>query len=352
MRRNAARCFMMVCRAVSVSSLGRVPGQCGIKISLFRSVCLGAFMFAVPLLAGAAYPEKPIRLVVPFPPGGGTDAAARVIAKSLSAQMKQQVVVDNRPGAAGAIGAQAVVDSAPDGYTLFFATTGTLAINQHLYAKLRYNPLTDFSPIAMVASFPNVLVVHPSLPVKSVSEFIAFARSKPGQLTYGSSGIGSSSHLAVALLEMMTGTKFMHVPYKGTAPALMDFLSGRIDFMIDNIMTHSGLAKQGKVRALGISGTTTSPLLPGVPTIGAAGVPGYDVTIWFAILGPAGMSADVVNRVFDDLRVVMSVREMQEALEALGMEPMIRTPEELAGIIRSESQKWGDTVRSSGAKAE
>ena len=350
MRRNAAKCFMMVCRAVIVSSLGQVSGQCG--ISLFRSVCLGVFMFAVPLLAAAAYPEKPIRLVVPFPPGGGTDAAARVIAKSLSAQMKQQVVVDNRPGAAGAIGAQAVVDSAPDGYTLFFATTGTLAINQHLYAKLRYNPLTDFSPIAMVASFPNVLVVHPSLPVKSVSEFIAFARSKPGQLTYGSSGIGSSSHLAVVLLEMMTGTKFMHVPYKGTAPALMDFLSGRIDYMIDNIMTHSVLAKQGKVRALGLSGTTTSPLLPGVPTISAAGVSGYDVTIWFAILGPAGVSADVVNRIFDDLRAVMSLREMQEALEALGMEPMIRTPEELARIIRSESQKWGDIVRSSGAKPE
>ena len=352
MNRNAAKCLMMVRRAVGASRLRRVSGLCGINISLFGGVCLGVFMFAVPLLAGAAYPEKTIRLVVPFPPGGGTDAAARVIAKSLTVQMKQQVVIDNRPGAAGSIGAQAVVDSAPDGYTLFFATTGTLAINQHLYAKLRYNPLTDFSPIAMVASFPNVLVVHPSLPVKSVRDLIALAKRKPGELTYGSAGIGSSSHLAAVLLETMTGTKFMHVPYKGTAPALMDFLSGRIDFMIDNIMTHAGLAKQGKVRALGISGTTTSPLLPGVPTISAAGVTGYDVTIWFAILGPAGMSADVVNRVFDDVRVVMSVREMQEALEALGMEPMIRTPEELGKIIRSESQKWGDTVRTSGAKAE
>jgi tripartite-type tricarboxylate transporter receptor subunit TctC len=313
---------------------------------------LFALSFCLPLAAAAAYPEKPVRLVVPFPPGGGTDATGRLIANALSSELKQQVVVDNRAGAAGAIGAQAVVDSAPDGYTLFFATTGTLAINQHLYSKQRYNPLTDFTPVAMVASFPNVLVVHPSLAVSNVADLIALAKSKPGALTYGSSGSGSSSHLAVVLFEQMTGTRFTHVPYKGTAPATADFLGGRIDLMIDNITTHSQHARQGKSRALGVSGTSPSALLPGVPTIAAAGVPGYDVTIWYAILGPAGMPADVVQRLHKDLRAVMGTSKMKESLEALGTDPWVLAPEELARVMREESAKWGDTVRRSGAKAE
>ena len=312
---------------------------------------LFAFCLALPLSA-VAYPDKPVRLVVPFPPGGGTDAAARLIANALSAELKQQVVVENRAGAAGSIGAQAVVDSAPDGHTLFFATTGTLAINQHLYANLRHNPHTDFTPIAMVASFPNVLVVHPSSPAKSVAEFIALARSKPGGLTYGSSGAGSSSHLSTVLLEHLTGTKFTHVPYKGAAPATADFLGGRLDFMIDNITTHSQLAKQGKSRALGVTGTVPSPLLPGVPTIANAGVPGYDVTIWYAILGPAKLPADIVNRLYTDLRTVMAAPKMKESLEALGTDPNIQPPAELARIIRAESEKWGAVVKASGAKAE
>lgn len=314
--------------------------------------CLCAFALAVPLLAAGDYPEKPIKLIVPFPPGAGTDAAARLIANALTAQMKQAVVVENRAGAGGSIGAQAVVDSAPDGYTLFFATTGTLAFNQHLYAKLRYNPLTDFSPVAGVASFPNVLVVHPALPVKSIAELVALAKSKPGKMTYASSGTGSSSHLSVVLFESMTGTSFTHVPYKGTSPALADFLSGRIDMMIDNITTHSALAKQGKVRALGISGLAPSPMLPGVPTVSAAGVPGYNVTLWYAVLGPAGMPGDLVSRLSDDLRVVMSQPKMKQALEAIGTEPMFLTPAELGKFVKAESQKWGEIIRKSGARPE
>jgi tripartite-type tricarboxylate transporter receptor subunit TctC len=311
------------------------------------AVCL-----ALPLAAASAYPEKPVRLVVPFPPGGGTDAVARLIANALSNELKQQVVVENRAGAAGAIGAQAVVDSAPDGYTLFFATTGTLAINQHLYSKQRYHPERDFAPVAMVASFPNVLVVQPSLPANNVVELIALAKTKPGVLTYASSGAGSSSHLAVVLFEQMTGTRFTHVPYKGTAPATADFLGGRIDLMIDNITTHSQHAKQGKSRALGVSGRAPSALLPGVPTIAAAGVPGYDVTIWYAILGPANLPADIVQRLNRDLRTVMGMPKMKESLEALGTDPWMLGPDELARIIREESAKWGETVKRSGAKAE
>jgi tripartite-type tricarboxylate transporter receptor subunit TctC len=307
---------------------------------------------ALPLAAAAQYPDKPVKLIVPFPPGGGTDAAARLVANAMSAELKQQMVVENRGGAAGAIGAQAVVDSAPDGYTLFFATTGTLAINQHLYAKLRYNPLTDFTPVAMVASFPNVLVVQPALAANSVAELLALAKAKPGVLTYGSSGAGSSSHLSAVLLEQMTGARFTHVPYKGSAPMTADLLGGRIDFIIDNITTNSQHAKQGKVRALGVTGRAPSSLLPGVPTIAAAGVPGYDVTIWYAILGPARMPADIVQRLHKDLQTVMAAPKMKESLEALGTDPWMLGPDELARIIREESAKWGETVKRSGAKAE
>ncbi|MBC7803116.1 MAG: tripartite tricarboxylate transporter substrate binding protein [Candidatus Parcubacteria bacterium] len=306
----------------------------------------------LPVSVAAQYPDKPVRLVVPFPPGGGTDATGRLVANALSGELKQQVVVENRAGAAGSIGAQAVVDSPPDGYTLFFATTGAMAINQHLYSNLRHNPLTDFTPIAMVASFPNVLVVNPSVPAKTVAEFIALARSKPGGLTYGSSGAGSSSHLSTVLLEHMTGTKFTHVPYKGAAPATADFLGGRLDFMIDNITTHSQLVKQGKSRALGVTGVVPSPLLPGVPTIAAAGVTGYDVTIWYAILGPAKLPNDIVQKLYNALRTAMGTPKMKEALEALGTDPNIQPPAELARIIRAESDKWAAVVKASGAKAD
>ncbi len=316
---------------------------------------LAALCLALPIFiqtASAAYPERPVRLVVPFPPGGGTDATARLIANALSGELKQQVVVENKAGAAGAIGAQAVVDAAPDGYTLFFATTGTLAINQHLYAGQRYDPLTDFTPVAMVASFPNVLVVHPAVAAGSVAELIALARTKPGGLTYGSSGAGSSSHLAAVLLEQMAGVRFTHVPYKGSAPMTVDLLGGRIDFIIDNITTNAQHAKQGKVRALGVTGTRPSPLLPGVPTIAEAGVPGYDVTIWYAIAGPARMPADVVSRLSDGLRKVMATQAIRDSLGALGTDPWILGPTELGQVIRAQSAKWGETVKRSGAKVE
>ncbi|MGE0314332.1 MAG: Bug family tripartite tricarboxylate transporter substrate binding protein [Lautropia sp.] len=314
-----------------------------------------ALCVALPLMlqtAVAAYPERPVKLVVPFPPGGGTDATARLIANSLSGELQQQVVVENRAGAAGAIGAQAVVDAAPDGYTLFFATTGTLTINQHLYASQRYDPLTDFTPVAMVASFPNVLVVHPAVAANSVSELIELAKRKPGALTYGSSGAGSSSHLAAVLLEQMTGARFTHVPYRGSAPMTVDLLGGRIDFIIDNITTNAQHAKQGKVRALGVTGTRPSPLLPGVPTIAEAGVPGYDVTIWYAIVGPAKMPSEITNRLSDALGKVMATPAIKESLARLGTDPWMLGPKALGQVIRDQSAKWGETVKRSGAKAE
>ena len=326
----------------------------------FRRLAVQAGCAALALLpiapgwaqGAGAFPDRPLKLVVPFPPGGGTDAAARLIAASLSAELRQQVVVENRGGAGGAIAAQSVVDSPADGYTLFFATTGTLAINQHLYSRLRHNPLTDLSPVATIASFPNVLVVHPSLPVRSVSELIALARERQGTLTYASSGTGSSSHLAVVLLETLTGAKFTHVPYKGSAPAMTDFVAGRIDMMIDNPTTNIPLAQSGKLRALGVSGRTRSRQMPELPTIAEAGVPGYEVMVWYAVMGPARLPEAIVSRLASDLSTVVASAKVREALEGLGTDPMYMGTRDTAAFIAAESRKWAEVVRVAGARAD
>lgn len=322
-----------------------------------RAAAIAVLSLLAALPAGLAwaqsgFPDRPLKLVVPFPPGGGTDAAARLMAAALSVELRQQVVVENRGGAGGSIAAQSVVDSPADGYTLFFATTGTVAINQHLYSKLRHNPLTDLTPIATIASFPNVLVVHPSLPVKSVAELIALARERQGTLTYGSSGSGSSSHLAVVLLESMTGVKFTHVPYKGSAPAMTDFVAGRIDMMIDNPTTNIPLAQSGKLRALGVSGRTRSKQMPELPTIAEAGVPGYEVTIWYALMGPARLPDAVVSRLSRDVGTVVATAKVKEGLEGLGTDLMYMDTRETTAFIAAESRKWAEVVKASGARAD
>ncbi len=319
--------------------------------------CTSSLFFIIAIFtsitnAFADYPDRPIRLIVPFPPGAGTDATARLLASALAAQIKQTIVVENKAGGGGSIGAQAVVDSPADGYTLFFATTGTLAFNPHLYAKLRYNPMTDFTAIAGVASFPNVLVVSPTLPVKSVAEFIALAKSKPTQLSYGSSGTGSSSHLAVILLESLTETSYTHVPYKGTSPALTDLLGGRIDFMIDNITTHAALAKQGKVVALGLSGTSTSSMLPGTLPLSKLGIPSYDMVLWYGVLAPAGLNSEIVSNLNDNIKIVVNQPKTKLALEAIGNDSMYMAPKEFENFIKSEHRKWGEIVKRSGVKPE
>jgi len=306
---------------------------------------------AIGSAAQAAYPEKPITLVVPFPSGGGTDATARLIAEAISPILGANIVVENRAGAAGSIGAQAVANAKPDGYTLFFTTTGALVINPHLYKNLRYS-IDDFTPIAPVGESANVLVVNPQVPAKSVKELIALAKEHPGKYTYGSSGVGSSSHLAGVMLESLTGVQLTHVPYKGSAPAVTDLIGGRIDMMIDNIPSHVEFAKAGKVRPLGVSGTKTSPLFPGVPTIAQAGVPGYDVTIWYGILGPAHTPGEVVQKVSDAVRQVVEKPEMQAKLVAIGSDPMIMTPKEFASFISKENKKWADIVEKSGGRLD
>ncbi|MBM3407492.1 MAG: tripartite tricarboxylate transporter substrate binding protein [Betaproteobacteria bacterium] len=325
------------------------------SLSRFVSRAACAALACLPITAvwaQSTYPDRPLKLVVPFPPGGGTDAAARLVASALSTELRQPVVVENRAGAGGSIAAQSVVDAPADGYTLFFATTGTLAINQHLYSKLRHNPLTDLTSIAMIASFPNVLVVHPSLPVKSVTELIALARERQGTLTYGSSGSGSSSHLAVVLLESMTGVKFTHVPYKGSAPAMTDFVAGRIDMMIDNPTTNIPLAQAGKLRALAVSSRTRSKQVPDLPTIAEAGVPGYEVLIWYALVGPGRLPDPIVARLAKEVATVVGTPKVREGLEALGTDPMVMGTSETVAFVAAESRKWSEVIRASGARAD
>jgi tripartite-type tricarboxylate transporter receptor subunit TctC len=320
--------------------------------SVLSNLFLLVTLFISPAISHADYPDRPIKLIVPFPPGAGTDATARLLTNALSTQLKQTIVVENKAGGGGSIGAQSVVDSPADGYTLFFATTGTLAFNPFLYSKLRYNPLSDFTPIAGVASFPNVLVISPTLPVKTVNEFIALAKSKPNQLTYGSSGTGSSSHLAVILLESLTDTSYTHVPYKGSSPAMTDLVSGRLDFMIDNITLHSALAKQGKEVALGLSGSNTSNMLPGVPPINKSGVPNYEMVLWYAVLAPTGLSSDIVTTLSENIKIVVNNQKFKAALEAIGNDSMYMNPKEIDGFIKSEYRKWGDVIKRSGVKPE
>jgi len=308
-------------------------------------------LLAAGSLAHAAYPERPISLVVPFPAGGGTDATARLIAGAIGPILGTSIVVENRAGAAGSIGAQFVANAKPDGYTLFFTTTGALVINPHLYKNLPYTA-DHFTPIAPVGESANVLVVNPEVPAKSVEDLIALFKKSPGKYTYGSSGVGSSSHLAGVMLESLTGAKLTHIPYKGTAPAVTDLISGRIDMMIDNIPSYVELAKAGKVRPLGVSGAKTSPLFPGVPTIAQAGVPGYDVTIWYGILGPAGLPADIVGKIAAAIHQALEKSELRARLVEIGSDPMMMTPEQFSAFIRKENTKWADVVKTSGASLD
>jgi tripartite-type tricarboxylate transporter receptor subunit TctC len=302
--------------------------------------------------AYAAYPDKPIRLIVPFPAGGATDFMARSLAQKLSERLGQPIVVDNRGGAGGTIGAEAVASAPPDGYTLLFSTMGVLAINPSLYDKLRYDPVKDFVPVSLTHTTANLLVVHPSVPAKDVKELIALAKAKPGTLTFGSSGNGTSSHLSGELFKSMAGIDITHVPYKGTGPALTDLLTGRISMMIDTVSVHVENVNAGKLRALGVTSAKRTPSLPNVPTIAEAGLPGFDVSIWLGVLAPAKTPPDVVARLNSEIRKVMAEPEMKAQLAKAGIDPLTSTPDEFAATIKSDMAKWGKVVKASGARVD
>ena len=309
------------------------------------------FALLAALPAQAQYPAKPVRMVVPFPAGGPTDVLTRVLAQKLSERWRAPVVVDNKPGAGGAIGSEFVARSAPDGYTLEMATSSTHSIGPALQ-KLPYDPLKDFTPVTQTWSAPNVLLVSAKLGVHDVRGLIALAKSKPGQLYFASSGIGTIPHLSAELFKHLAGIQIVHVPYKGTGLAMADIANGQVAMIFDSIITAQQFARTGEVRMLAVSSAKRSPLLPEVPTMAEAGVPGYESTTWFGVLGPAGTPPDVVAKVNRDIAAVLKTDDIRKRFAAAGAEPRGSSPQAFAALIRSEGEKWGRIIREAGIKVE
>ncbi|MBM3389792.1 MAG: tripartite tricarboxylate transporter substrate binding protein [Betaproteobacteria bacterium] len=313
---------------------------------LLSAVAIGLW----PQMAQAqAYPSKPIRLVVTFPSGGAPDILARLFSEKAS--LGQTIVVDNRPGAGGNIGADFVAKSPPDGHTLVMATVGTHAINGSLYSKMSYDMVKDFTPVAHVASAPNLLVVTNALPVRNVAEFIAYLKANPDKVSFGSPGIGTSVHVSGELFKSMTGTKMQHVPYKGRQFAIPDLVGGQIQAMFDNMPSALPMAREGKIRALAQTTAKRSLAAPDVPTV-AETVPGFEATTWFAVFAPAGTSREVVARLNAELQRVFKLPEVEERMKSLGLVTWISSPEELARHQAAEIAKWNKVVQESGARAD
>jgi tripartite-type tricarboxylate transporter receptor subunit TctC len=306
-------------------------------------------LFSICTLAGIAeaqssYPSRPVRIVVPSPPAGGTDIIARVLAQYFSNAMGQQFFVENRPGAGNMIGIESVARAAPDGYTLLFVPS-TLALNSIMYKKVSYDPVRDFAPITLAAIAPNVLVVNPKLPAKSVAELIALAKQKPGDLTYGTPGIGTSPHMSMELFKSLAGVDLQHVPYRGTAPAMTDVISGQIAAMFSNALTAKPQIDSGAIRALGVSSRKRSEAMPNVPPIAEAGVRDYEATQWYGLVAPAGTPPDIVARLHAEATAALKTQDMKDKLAGDGAEPVGTTSAEFAAHIRSELEKWAKVAR-------
>ena len=313
---------------------------------------------AVPLVqaqtpaTGSAWPAKPLRWISPFAPGGGADITSRIIAQKLGPALNQQVLVDNRGGAGGNIGVDIAAKAPPDGYTLVLGTIGPMAINVSLYKKLPFDPARDLLPITQAANALNVLVVHPSLPAKTVKEVIAIAKARPGELSFGSSGPGATDHLAGELFKTMTGVNMVHVPYKGGAPAMLDLMAGQVQTVFSTVSTAIGAIKGGKVRAIAMTGDKRFELMPELPTIAEAGVPGFEVRNWYGVFVPAGTPKDIVARLNSELVKILQLPDVKSKLLASGIEALHSTPEQFAAYIQSETKRWAKVVKDSGARAE
>jgi tripartite-type tricarboxylate transporter receptor subunit TctC len=326
--------------------------------SPFRCTAMSALALLAVLAPGAAWaqapawPNKPIRLVAGFAAGGISDILARVVGARLSESLGQPVLVENRTGAGGTIAADFVAKSPADGYTLFLGVTATQSIAPYLYPKLPYNAFTDFAPITIAAVTPVLLVVHPSLPVKSVKDLIAIAKTRPGELNYGSTGIGALPHLTTELFSLRAGIRMNHVPYKGGALAMLDLVGGQISLMFDNIPTAIAQVRAGKVRAIGVAQAKRTPAAPDIPTMAEAGFPGFEVTSWQGFLAPAGTPAPIVNRLNAEILKVLAQPDTREKLTAQGIEIVTSTPQEFAAIIKRDAEIWAKVVKATGAKAE
>ena len=316
------------------------------------NVLAAALLALTSATALANYPDRPLRLIVPFPPGGAVDVLGRAVALNVRDALGQNIVVDNRPGFGGAVGSELAARATADGYTLLMGSTSTISINPALVPKLAYDPARDFVPITLVAFVPHVLAASASLPGATLKEFIAYAKSRPGQLAYGSAGTGTPHHIALEMFKQMTGVDMLHVPYKGTAPALIDLLSGRVACMSAEVLALLPHVRAGKLRALGIATATRNQVAPEIPTVAEAGLPGFEVTSWYGILAPAGTPREVTNRLARDIAKSLGTADMRQRFADLGATPVGNTPDEFAAFIKREAAKWANAIKISGAKVE
>ena len=301
----------------------------------------------------ASYPDKPIRFVVPFPAGGATDVMARSLGQKLAERLGVAVVIDNRAGAGGGIGAETVANAAADGYTLLFATMGSLTINPNLYKNLRYDPVKSFEPVSITHSTSNLLVVHPGIKANSVAELIALAKKEPGTLSFASAGNGTTSHLSGELFKSLAKVDLIHVPYKGSAPAMIDFLGGRISMMFDTASNFVDHAKNGKLRALGLTGTKRSPALPGVPSISETpGMEDYEMSLWLGLLAPAGTANEVIALLNREISLAMKAPDLVRQMTDAGIDIRLSSPPEFSKLIRDDIVKWGSVIKRAGLKMD
>ena len=301
---------------------------------------------------GQAYPTRTVTVIVPFPPGGGTDIGARLVAQKLSLKWGQSVVVENRGGAAGLLGADAVAKAKPDGYTLLVGNVGTQSVNPALYAKMPYNPDTAFEPITMIAELPLVLLATPSLPYQTVQELVAAAKAEPGKISYASSGAGGAPHLAAEILKSSAGIDLLHVPYKGGGPAVADLMAGHVNLLFATVLEGSGAVRSGKLRGLAVSSATRSLALPDLPTVAESGVPGFDTGSWIGMLAPAGTAQTIIQKIAADIRTVLSQDDTRETLIKQGATPLIMTTEQFTARINLDRKRYGEVIKASGIKVD
>jgi tripartite-type tricarboxylate transporter receptor subunit TctC len=320
---------------------------------------IAAAALAAALVAGAAapaqaqqFPVKPVRIIVAFPPGGGTDIVARLLGQKLSEAWGQQAIVDNRAGASGVIGTEAAARAAPDGYTWFMGTMGNLTVNQHLYAKMPVDPQRDLAALSQVVAVHFVMVSHPSLPAKNVKELIALAKAHPGQINYSSSGPGGAPHLAGELLKSMAGINLVHIPYKGSGPSFTDLLGGQISLTCDSLVQALPYIKAGRLNALAVLGSKRSKLLPNVPTVAESGVPGYELTNWFGLVVPAATPRELINRLYGDVSKALAPSDIRDKLQAMGADVIGSTPDQFTAFMKSETAKWAKVVKQANIRAE
>ncbi len=307
---------------------------------------------AVTTASAQEFPTKPITLVVPYAAGGGNDVMARLVAEKMSKTLGHQVVIENRPGAGGSTATRAVAKAPPDGYTLVIGGTGTLAVNPTLYRNVGYDPRKDFAPIGLIGASALVVLVNPALPAHSIKELIALAKKEPGKLNYASAGVGSGIHLGTVLFEMTAGITLTHIPYRGTAPALTDLIGGHVSIYFSSLPSAIGIAREGKVRALAVTGPARSPIFPDLPTVAEAGLSGYEAVLHYGIVAPAGTPPAVVSKLSAALREAVAAPDTKERMAQDGTEPLLSTPQEYAADIDREETKWSAVVKKSGAKAD